>query len=43
MMNNLVNGVVQNAIAVSSRRAIAFVFVYNLIYATRRFASSVDI
>ncbi|QFS48957.1 hypothetical protein GXM_06451 [Nostoc sphaeroides CCNUC1] len=36
------NGVVQKAIADSSRRAIAFIFVYNLIYVTRRFTSSVD-
>ncbi|MHC5734918.1 hypothetical protein [Nostoc sp.] len=41
-MNNLTDGVLQKAIAVSSRRAIAFIFVYNLIYVTRRVASSVD-
>ncbi|HEY9800466.1 MAG TPA: hypothetical protein V6D25_08920 [Leptolyngbyaceae cyanobacterium] len=41
-MNDLINGVVQNAIAVSSRRAIAFVFVYLTIYVSRRNTSSVD-
>ncbi|WP_375470405.1 hypothetical protein [uncultured Nostoc sp.] len=48
-MNNLTDGVLQRAMsttgyayAVSSRRAIAFIFVYNLIYVTRRFTSNVD-
>ncbi|MEA5603597.1 hypothetical protein [Nostoc sp. UHCC 0252] len=41
-MNDLINGVVQKAIAVSSRSGDRFCFVYNLIYVTRINTSSVD-
>ncbi|MEI2582580.1 hypothetical protein [Scytonema sp. PRP1] len=42
-MSDLLIGVLQKAIALRQETAIAFVFVYQLIYVSRRYTSNVDL